>query len=562
MRRAAFPVLLLAWAAGALNFLSLGDHGLWLPDEGREAEIAREYWTAEDWTVPRMNGGRWLEKPPLYHWAAAGLFRAFGGPSPFLARLPSALAAVAVGLLAWWLARRFNRPALGPWAAFMAWTSAELVNAGHLAMVDALFAAFVVAATACFAAAFATSPPDSPDRWAPLWNVLGALAMGLAFLTKFHLGVALVGATILAWMLLARSLAPLKALASPLPVLVLAAVLAAWPTVLHRREAKVDAGHADIARMAGQSDAPPTRMALEAVAEILWGQLFHRSTGNRYGHAQGPLFYLPHLFLFAAPWSLALLAALPWGWRRAREGDGLARLCVAWLLGNLILLSVPKCKRVIYLLPCVPPAALLVAAWGEDLLARWQGTPRLRRAALGLGLLLIALSAAFPWAASRIGATGTWPWTAVLLAFPVASALAALRGRLAAAGFLLAAWLPGLGLAVSQTVVPALDRVESFVPLATQIRHLESELGPRSLLSFRLSENLQGGFCFALGRRLEDFHDPALFKERLGWGDRLAFMSETSYAELAEDPAVARLTRKVGAGQVSGIPFVILATAP
>ena len=65
------------WIAGALLicaliwFAGLEYRGLFMPDEGRYADIAREMLDANDWVTPRLNGIKYLEKPPLQYWATA-----------------------------------------------------------------------------------------------------------------------------------------------------------------------------------------------------------------------------------------------------------------------------------------------------------------------------------------------------------------------------------------------------------------------------------------------------------------------------------------------------------
>jgi len=49
-----------------------------LPDEGRYADIAREMLDANDWVTPRLNGLKYLEKPPLQYWATASAFAVLG----------------------------------------------------------------------------------------------------------------------------------------------------------------------------------------------------------------------------------------------------------------------------------------------------------------------------------------------------------------------------------------------------------------------------------------------------------------------------------------------------
>ncbi len=543
MTRGHLVGILLAGLACALNGVGLFDHALWMPDESREAEIAREYAGREGWVTPWLNGGRWLEKPPLYHWVTAMFFRWTGTASPGVARLPSALAGVGIGLCAWLLARRLGPPGLGPWAAFLAWTSAALLNAAHNATVDALFSFWVVLALTFLFLGNGGA-----------WDVLAAFAAGLAFLTKLHLGPLLVAVVILGWMAIQGTWQPLKRLFAPLPLLVFLAVVVPWPALLYHDQHEADALYKEMNVLAGKPDAPPTRMASEALGEVLWGQLLKRSTGNAYGHAQGPFFYLSHLFTFAAPWSLALVAAIPWAWKR-RKGDPLAGPALAWLLGSILFLSLPRTKRVVYLLPCVPAAALLVAAWGREVLARWEASGKLKAILLGLAGLAAALSAALPF----LGLPGSLGWAFGLGGIALA-ALGFARRSPRAGGAVLCGWLVALCLAADAVWVPALDRKESFVPVAREIRRLSSLDRPRTVIGFRLSENLQGAFCFALGQRIRCYHETEYLKEDLAGGNRLVVMPLEAYQELLADREAGKLMRLVGAGEAHGIPFAIAAS--
>ena len=68
-----------------------GGLGLWPliePDEGRNAETAREMLASGDWLVPHFNGLPFLDKPVFLFWMIAGAFRVFG-VNEGAARLPS-----------------------------------------------------------------------------------------------------------------------------------------------------------------------------------------------------------------------------------------------------------------------------------------------------------------------------------------------------------------------------------------------------------------------------------------------------------------------------------------
>ena len=80
--------------------VSLGQRGLYNPDEGRYAEIPREMLASGDWVIPHLNGLVYIEKPPLQYWATA-ISEAVFGQNDWAARLYIGLCALATLRTAW-----------------------------------------------------------------------------------------------------------------------------------------------------------------------------------------------------------------------------------------------------------------------------------------------------------------------------------------------------------------------------------------------------------------------------------------------------------------------------
>src|SRR5271156_269 len=84
------------------------NRGLWTPDEPREAEISREMLLAPA-VIPTLNGQRFIEKPPLYYWLVAAVYKLSGGPSVLAARAVSVLCGLAtLALLYYWGASAYS----------------------------------------------------------------------------------------------------------------------------------------------------------------------------------------------------------------------------------------------------------------------------------------------------------------------------------------------------------------------------------------------------------------------------------------------------------------------
>ena len=111
----------------SLLFYNLGGAALFEPDEGRNAEIAREILLLNDWTTPHYNFTPRLEKPMAFY-ALTALGYKLLGVSEWTARLPSALSGFAAIVAIFF----FVRPLLGLWPAL--WSGFALATCvGHYA---------------------------------------------------------------------------------------------------------------------------------------------------------------------------------------------------------------------------------------------------------------------------------------------------------------------------------------------------------------------------------------------------------------------------------------------
>src|SRR5580704_18880544 len=87
------------------------------------AEVAREMVARHDWITLYANGIRYLEKAPFMYWSMAATFTLFG-PEDWAARLPLAIAALALFMVVYATGRRmFASDIAGFYAALILLTS-------------------------------------------------------------------------------------------------------------------------------------------------------------------------------------------------------------------------------------------------------------------------------------------------------------------------------------------------------------------------------------------------------------------------------------------------------
>ena len=307
-------------------FLGLGRPAISDSDEGFYAEAAREMVESGDWLTPHFNYEERWEKPVLYYWLTASIYVA-AGPSEWAARWWSALSGLGLVLLTWTAARRITA---GDHAAWLAG-----------AIVATCYGYFAMARLAL---------PDLPltfcitlTIWAALerrWVAMGAAA-GLGFLIKGPVGLA-VPAIVLApiwWR--ERRTAPVRARDLATAAAVCAIVGLPWYGVMTLRH------------------------GADYLQSFFIGDNLERFTTDRFNEPRPVWFYLPILVGGMIPWSLYLLI-LPWraaakvARRQRHLSDGEWRLLL-WALLPLLFFTLSVGKQPRYILPVLPPLAILLA---------------------------------------------------------------------------------------------------------------------------------------------------------------------------------------------------------
>ncbi len=319
-RAAAFG--LIAVTAAAVFFFHLGSYGLWEPDEARYAEIAREMLSAGGFIVPHLNYVPYVEKPPLLYWMTALAFHLLG-VNEFAARIVPAVSALAGVMLTWWFGRRVFERRRALLAAAILTTSPVYAAMAQVLTTDMLLTALL---TAAFFALFLQW------REGGRWWVAAYAAMALAVLTKGPVGVILpgAGAAVFVWRQggLRGAIAKLRPLAG---LVLVAAVALPWFIII-------------ALRLPGFMDF------------YIIGEHFRRAFVSSYSHDQPFYFYLPVIVAGMLPWSICFPLLFRSGNPKAARA-----WCSSIAIVVLVLFSAARAKLIPYILPALPPIALLLA---------------------------------------------------------------------------------------------------------------------------------------------------------------------------------------------------------
>ncbi len=353
------------------------------PDERLYLSLANEMALQGTWVTPTLEGQPDFTKPPLLYWASAACLRAFG-PHLWAARLPVAVCALLLALVAGRLARRFAGEAAWARGVLLVGTCVGCLRYGRLEMMDVPLAlALALGAEAAFVAA---------EEGRPRFLLSVGLSAGLSALLKGPVGPLLVFS--IAAVVLAARARPLLLSRWALASLALAlAVSAPW-----------------FLAMVAQHGAP-------FVERFILVENFGKFSGPWTLRAEG--------------WLLLVLAllALPWvglvQWRAAPPG--LRLLSGAWLAVVLLVFSLPGLKQSHYVVPCLLPLLLLAAVPERPHALAARVTAVLFVVLTAVPLLVLRVG--FP-SGARFGLAGM----AVLLALG-AFALWRLRVDAAAVGF-------------------------------------------------------------------------------------------------------------------------------
>ena len=387
-------------------FAGLGRPAISDSDEAFYAESAREMLERGDWLTPYYNDTVRFEKPVLYYWLAAVSFTV-AGVSAAAARFPSALAGLGLVMLAYACARRWYDGRTAFLAGVITATSFGYVTMAHQALPDLALAFFVTLATWSAMVGMLANPssatPRSPGR---RWIVLAAVGAAGAVLVKGPVGLALPAAVVI-------------------PV-------AGWEQWRGRLQWRLRFADLAVAAFVFVGLVAPWygAMALEHgpayLERFFIGENVARFATARYNDPRPAWYYVPIVVGGLLPWSpfMALWwPAIRTAWRRRRIPVVELRLAV-WALAPLAFYTVSVGKQPRYILPMLPPLAILLARAIRGALAESSGQARLLGVSAIVAGVVVATLAALVYAARALLVEWDEAWTLVMASAVLVSGVA------------------------------------------------------------------------------------------------------------------------------------------
>ena len=329
-------IMLLCVVCLVLVFSDLGGTALFEPDEGRNAEKAREILLLGNWVTPYENFLTNLDKPIFFYWLVALAFKVFG-ISEWSARLPSALATLGTTFLVY----RFARLHLGFWEALWSClilvTSFEFFLFSRIVIFDMTLTFFITLALVSFYAALASDPKRARRH-----HILMYAAMAAGTLIKGPIAGIIPGGVIFFYLILKRQLFLIKEMNLRLGAVIYVAIVAPWYLWVDFRN--------------------PGYLRYFFLAEH-----FSRFATPDFGRNKNWYYFFLVLGGGFAPWSLLLPFVIRYHWKR--RSDDFTLLLFVWVMLPFILFSLSSAKLPQYILPVFPALAILT---GQILAVRFN----------------------------------------------------------------------------------------------------------------------------------------------------------------------------------------------
>lgn len=366
----AFTIVCVIAVMLTVPFLGLTD--FYSKGEPREAVVAYTMVEHGNWILPINNGGDIPYKPPFFHWCIALFSLLQGHVSEFTSRLPSALALVAMSVGGFVFFAKHKNANMALLATLLSLTAFEVHRAGINCRVDMVNTAFMVGALFLMFRWWERGKHTMP------W--LAILCMSGATLTKGPVGMLLPCAVMGVFMLTQR-----ESLWSTVWRLGLTALLSLVLPLCWYYAAYLQGGDEFLRLVKEENiDRLLGKMAYESHENPFWYNFLTLITG-----------WLPYTLLFVfslfvLPWKRFSKSGFMQSVRRAEPMQ-----VFVWLAFGLILFfyCIPKSKRSVYLLPCYPFMAWLMAQYVVWLVANRLSA--VKAYAWLMGVLGVVLSVAF-----------------------------------------------------------------------------------------------------------------------------------------------------------------------
>ncbi|SDQ96174.1 ArnT family glycosyltransferase [Flagellimonas zhangzhouensis] len=324
-----YDYLILFIVGLAICTSSIGQYPIYILDEARNSEAAREMLASGNFLSPFFNGELRTDKPPLHYFFMVLGYKWFGVNS-FGARFFSGFFGALTLLATYWAIKRHLD-------SFVAWTTVMVlgsslffINEFHLAVPDPYLIFFVSVSFFSFYFLY------KEGKWVWFFAMYGGIALGV--LTKGPIAIVLPGLVIPIFLLLKKDFnwKTLLQLRPILGLLVVLLIAAPWYYLVHL-----------------ETDGEWTR-------GFFLDHNLSRFGSEKEGH--GGLFLMTPLYVILGmlPFSLFGIQSFVYAWRK-RKGNDMVLFALTVSVVTILFFSISKTKLPNYPMPCYPFVGILIA---------------------------------------------------------------------------------------------------------------------------------------------------------------------------------------------------------
>lgn len=324
-----FYYYLIAVVAGILCFVNLGGHPIYILDEAKNAEAAREMFVNNDWLVPTFNGELRTDKPPLHYWFMIVAYKLFG-VSAFSARFFSAVFGVLTIVSTYHFTKKFIGKTVGLITSFVLCSAIFFVQEFHLAVPDPYLIFFVSFALFHF---FDFYQKGKFVNW-----LIFYISFGFGFLAKGPIAVLLPSLVIFLFLLFKKdfNLGSLLKINPLVGLLITTLVAAPWFYLVHL-----------------ETDGAFT-------SGFFLEHNFQRFSSEMEGHGGLPVITWAFVLLGLLPFSFFIVQGFVQGWKQKRQNDF---ILFSFVVSSVFVLffSFSGTKLPNYTMPAYPFIGVLLA---------------------------------------------------------------------------------------------------------------------------------------------------------------------------------------------------------
>jgi 4-amino-4-deoxy-L-arabinose transferase-like glycosyltransferase len=355
------PVLFLVLAATLALLWKLGAGSLAAWDEAIYAQVSKEIVQGGDWLTLHWEYKPWFEKPPLFLWATALLYR-FLGVNEFGARAASAFSGIALVAVTYLTGKLSYNERVGLLAATVLLTCYYFLSFSRFGTMEVMLALLIYLALYAY-----LRLREGDQKW---WNMVW-VCCALALMVKGAGGLIAPATILLALMFDKRFMASLRSRHFWLGCSLAFMIVAPWHILMY------------------------VRYGGTFTDEYVGYHVVARSTRTLEGHPTTFLYYFGKLVDGFFPWCLLVPFGIVSGVKEILKGQPRSRIFLIVSLLVFGLYTLIPTRRPWYIVPVFPALSILVAALVIKLHQSYRERPVYRRLIVSACVLLIVAGGAY-----------------------------------------------------------------------------------------------------------------------------------------------------------------------